>query len=256
MVTDWLKLDLIRQFFGLLSEDSANDKRRLKFWESYHKNIDDMYFALGSYARNNRSRDFIDLRKKMAGRVLDLNAGGLPRNNAFIMRMGDHVAVEFGMSGNACFIFERRNLPFDLGGSAVAGDRSELKHDDHIERLLHIDTGVNRWEQIFEQTLQRHMDVWPVREETTGQPSTTGAAFRGRQNETTRGTQCAEKASYSRRELERFCTSRALKIVDRSTQRGGNLWVVTDQSDRAVNRQLSEWRFRYKPNKGWWRETP
>ena len=55
MVADWLKLDFIRQFFGLLSEDSANDKRRLKFWERYHSSIDDMYFALGSAARTNRS---------------------------------------------------------------------------------------------------------------------------------------------------------------------------------------------------------
>jgi hypothetical protein len=29
---------------------------------------------------------------------------------------------------------------------------------------------------------------------------------------------------------------------------------LTNQSDQSVNRQLSDWGFRYKQNKGWWRE--
>jgi EH_Signature domain/SNF2-related domain len=50
MVADWLKLELVQQFFSLLAEDGVNDKRRLRFWERFIESIDDMYFALGSYA--------------------------------------------------------------------------------------------------------------------------------------------------------------------------------------------------------------
>lgn len=251
MVVDWLKLDLIRQFFSLLAEDNANDQRRLRFWERHHKSIDDMYFALGSHARNTNSRDFVDLRKKMAERVLDLNAAGSPRNSAFIMRMGDHVAVEFGLSGNACFIFEHRTLPFDLNQKSINGDRSALKHDTHAERLLHIDTNNGRWEQIFEQKLRGLLKAERDERPTSRSPGRDAQPRDGRTVETK--SPGSNAAPYSPGELQRFCKSRSLVVRDLSIQ-SGNIWVQTDQSDQSVNRQLIQWGFRYRLNKGWWRE--
>jgi hypothetical protein len=254
MLSNWLKLDLIRQFFSLLAEDNANDKRRLKFWERYHTSIDDMYFALGSYARNSPSRDFAELRKKMGGRVLRLNAGGPPRNNAFIMRIGGYVCVEFGVSGNACFIFRGRGLPFDLSGGAVAGDKSELKNDDYVKRLLHQETNAGPWERSFEQALLEVMGVQPERH--GGPRSAAGGAPEQRSNaETTRAAQQTQRTRYSRSALEQFCEKRRLEIRD-NTSRGGNLLVLTDQVNQAVNEQLSDWGFRYRLNRGWWREKP
>jgi hypothetical protein len=246
MVADWLKLELLQQFFGLLAEDGTNDKRRLRFWERYIESIDDMYFALGSYAGSNRRRDFVELRKKMSGRVLDLRAGGVPRNNAFIMRMGDYVAVEFGVRGNACFIFEHRRLPFDLNRPAIAGDKTELKHDSHVERLLHIDGTASLWEQQFEQKLRRLVRVQPTASRIAG-------ALGVRRREAAVPNAHTGQSSYARTELDPFATRRGLRIRDLTAQ-GGDLWVLTDQSDQTVNRQLSQWGFRYKPNKGWWRE--
>jgi len=246
MVADWLKLELVQQFFSLLAEDGVNDKRRLRFWERFIDSIDDMYFALGSYAGTNRSRDFIELRRKMSGRVLDLRTGGPPRNNAFIMRIGDYVAVEFGLRGNACFIFEHRHLPFDLNRSAVAGDKTELKHDSYVERLLHIDGSAGPWEYQFEQTLRKLMHVQPT---AKGRLSASGV----RRKETETSPRHSGPTSYARRELDRFAAARGLRIRDLTAQRG-NLWVLTNQSDQSVNRQLSDWGFRYKQNKGWWRE--
>src|SRR6516165_4982183 len=114
MVADWLKLVLIQQFFSLLAADGTNDTRRLKFWERYHDSIDDMYFALGDTARWHRGADFQDIRKKMAGRLLNLHSAGPPNNNAFIMCIGNFVVVEFGITGNACYIFRRDQLPLGL----------------------------------------------------------------------------------------------------------------------------------------------
>ena len=45
----------------------------------------------------------------MKGRLLRLESGG--RNNAFIMRIGGHVVVEFGEKGNAMFAFNGRLAP-------------------------------------------------------------------------------------------------------------------------------------------------
>jgi hypothetical protein len=252
MVADWLKLELLQQFFGLLAEDGANDKRRLRFWERYIESIDDMYFALGGYAGTNRSRDFVELRKKMSGRVLDLHAGGTARNNAFIMRMGNYVVVEFGVRGNACFIFEHRYLPFDLNRPAVAGDKTALKHDSHVERLRHVDSTAGYWEQQFERTLRRLVHVQPTAKGKRIDHST--SALGAQRQKITATNPRADQASNSRTELERFAATRGLNIRDFTGQRG-NLWVLTDQSDESVNSQLLEWGFRYKPSKGWWRET-
>lgn len=254
MVADWLKLDLIRQFFSLLAQDGANDKRRLNFWERYHRHIDDMYFALGSHARTSLNPDFVELRKKMTGRLLELAAGGAPRNNAFIMCIGDYVAVEFGVSGNACYIFKRDRLPFDLGQLVVTGDRLGLKHKSCVERLPHVDTSAGPWERQFEQTIHQLTGVWPEHE---GKDRLVGDKTQRRSSrglELHPGPRAAE-AAYSRAALARFCAERRLTIRD-FTPKKGNLWVMTDDADESVNRQLSAWGFRYKPNKGWWRERP
>src|SRR5207249_508168 len=158
MVADWLKLELIHNFFNLLAEDGSSDTRRLKFWQRYHKHIGDMYFALGRRASKSKSLDFLELRRKMEGRVLGLYAAGPPENNAFIMCMGDCVVVEFGIKGNACFIFRRSQLPFALSGQ-VAGDSTALKDARYVERLLHIDRFGQPWEKTFEATLARLLSV-------------------------------------------------------------------------------------------------
>ena len=247
MVVDWLKLEFIQQFFKLLAEDGVNDMRRLKFWESYHKNIGDMYFALGPHARTNPSSDFVELRKKMSDRALSLTKGGSKRNNAFIMHIGNHVVVEFGIKGNACFIFERSKLPFNLDRGVVAGDKSELKHENHVERMLHIDTSVAPWEEAFAESLRRLMDIQASPQRSISRL----AASSGTGHRDTKST--SEQARYSRVELDRFCATRKLKIED-LTAKSGNLWVRTDHLDEAVNRQLVAWGFKFKVDKGWWRE--
>ena len=149
MVAGWLKRDLIRRFFSLLAADGLNDTRRLKFWERYYASIGDMYFVLGGTALRHQGADFRKIREQMQGRLLELHSAGPRTNNAFIMCIGDHVVVEFGIKGNACYIFKREGLPFTLGG-AVAGNSNALKHWRHEERLLHVDGSFEKWEGRFE----------------------------------------------------------------------------------------------------------
>ena len=154
MVADWLKLHVIHRFFSLLAHNGQNDTRRLRFWQRYYKHINTMHFALGAASANNQSQDFRKVREEMRGLTLQLNSAGHPTNNAFIICMGRHVVVEFGLTGNACFIFEKDALPFPLQGS-VAGDSTELKHESRLERLLHIDGNHEDWEHKFSTTLRR-----------------------------------------------------------------------------------------------------
>ena len=273
MVADWLKLVLIQQFFSLLAADGTNDTRRLKFWERYHDSIDDMYFALGSTARLHRGRDFQDIRKKMAGRLLNLHSAGPPNNNAFIMCIGNFVVVEFGVKGNACFIFARDRLPFLLEGE-IAGNGTALKHPSFVERLRHNDEKAEAWEDKFRKTLASLMRVQPGlqpnRSASPTQASPTPATVHNdaapppfaaqRSEATTRAPSVSQRLdlvaptrgpAFSERELSRLCDSRRLRIED-LRDRNGNLWVLTDDTDGYVSNQLRSWGFAYRSGRGWW----
>lgn len=231
MVADWLKLALIRQFFNLLAADGANDTRRLKFWEQYHDSIDDMYFALGRTAIGHRGKDFQDIRKKMAGRLLNLHSAGPPNNNAFIMCVGNFIVVEFGINGNACFVFARDNLPFSLEGE-IAGDKTALKHPSFVERLLHNDGNFGTWERKFQETLATLMRVKPglqlIRNASPAQVSPAPATRHTDAASAPLATQPlgaivqapdpgvspTHESAFSERGLSRLCDPRRLRIVD------------------------------------------
>jgi hypothetical protein len=259
MVTTWLKLILIQQFFSLLAEDGRQDTRRLKFWEKYHQHIDDMYFALGPTAQNSRDKDFVDIRRKMEGRRLRLARGGSPENNAFVMFIGRYAVVEFGLKGNACFIFSRNALPFDLGGE-VAGDRSGLKHASG-ERLLHMDRGGVTWEHDFRSHLSSRLAISPAaggafgaRPQTASNaqpqrlvtppgppawrpaPAPQSAGFADTRAAPPTPDQPAREA-FSLRDISRLCSPLNIRIQDLRDQ-NGNLWVRADDADPALARQL------------------
>jgi len=277
MVAGWLKLVLIQKFFSLLTEDGSNDTRRLKFWEKYHDSIDDMYFALGHTAMSNSGTDFRNIRKQMEGRLLSLIHGGPSDNNAFIMCMGNYVVVEFGLKGNACFIFDRANLPFKLDGH-IAGNSEGLKYPRYVDRLLHFDGSFETWESKFKRTLDRLMSVrpatQPIKVESPVQPSASPASkpinatqpsgssqpqlttVQGRVpglEVPARPNPAPPRGAFSDEKLSQFCDRRNLQIRDLRGWRG-NLWVNTDESDELVSSQLRAWGFIYKPGKGWWRQ--
>jgi hypothetical protein len=272
MITDWLKLVLIQQFFSLLAADGSNDTRRLKFWERYHESIHDMYFALGSTARRHRGRDFQDIRKKMEGRLLNLHSAGSPDNNAFIMCIGNHVVVEFGLKGNACYIFKSAELPFDLSGE-IAGNGTELKHQSG-DRLLHQDGSWEPWERKFQNSLASRMRVRPVdrpignssdrlTDRGNSLPATprSGVAAnepRAAVGQTANPRQLGiapehtrSSKSFEMSDLRRLCDGRGIRVQD-LRDRNGNLWVLADDGDGYVCGQLRDWGFTYKADKGWW----
>ena len=154
MVYEWVNLELIRLFFTKLSEDGLSDERRLKFWTRYVPLIKSVRFALGSHARTSRELDYIELRKKLKGLTVPLEDNN-QYNNAFVMTMGDLVAVEFSGTSNAFYGYNlKKSLPFSLGSpvrsSPVNGENS-LKNDARVLYLIHKDKvhGYSDWEERF-----------------------------------------------------------------------------------------------------------
>ena len=221
MVSSWLKLDLIEKFFGLLSEDKLNDQRRVRFWSRYVDQISTMHFALGESAFTNRSPDFAALRKSMTGRLLRLENGGGARNNAFIMRIGDVLFVEFGEKGNALYAFDATNPPFDLRAAYISGNRSALKHLSHLDRMTHTDSVGQTWETKLDRFISslaaQHRS--PRAELADATPSFAAPAPKSTTSRVSVPAGAAPEA-----DVTAFLDSRAIRYVD-LREKGGALWA-------------------------------
>jgi len=52
--------------------------------------------------------------------------------------------------------------------------------------------------------------------------------------------------------LSAFAREHGVEIDDKRSS-GGNLWVRAGGSDELVNQLLTQWGFRFKIGKGWWK---
>lgn len=165
-ITRWLKEKFIKQFFTFLADDGNNDQRRVAFWMQYTDQIEQMYFAFGRTALENRSIDFKQMRQEMQGLTFKLEAGGVPSNNAFIMKIRDVVIVEFGTTGNATYFFNAsKPLPFNLSNAhqpgplwGLYGDGRMLKNwssPAFIDKLSH----GGSWEYNFSYFLKNSLQI-------------------------------------------------------------------------------------------------
>lgn len=285
LVTEWLKLEFITAFFTLLAEENTGDDRRLKFWARYVNTITDIRFALGSEAQSNSSQDFQKLRKKMAGLVVPLS-DNVRSNNAFIMRMGSLVVVEFSGYSNACYGYDaRRELPFryDMPVVMPVDGKNSLKHSMRELYLRHQDgiQGYEHWEDRFEAELETKFGVRPksgaapqvilkrpatpttappvgrtaatpsvsVPPTAAGKPAAATALNRGAGSQTVANW---KTTAYSKASLSLFAAQFGLGVEDFTSQ-NGNLWIRTDDSHVGINEVLLRWGFEYKnAKKGWW----
>lgn len=253
MVSDWLKAEIIETFFTKLAEDGSADPRRMQFWKRYVKSIDHMEFALGSTARNSTERDFVALRKKMQGLMCHLESSGA--NNAFIMRMGNLVAVEFSGMNNALYGYDvRKGLPFntkkilrlptDAQNSLKQKARSVLweSHKDGVGSW-------SKWEQNFETILQRDFGIGPQKSipqpRKMVRPPAPAAEIK-------KPNFVMASRPFSLDALRMFGKQMGFEIDDNSSL-GGSLWARTDGANEDVTRVLTNWGFSHKPNKGWWK---
>ena len=146
MVNGWLKRRLIGDFFELFSADSTGaTRRRLDYWLRFEPFIEDMWFVLGVNAREKRGEIYDDFRNRAKGRLLDLDQTTAD-NNAFIMRIGEYLAVEFGAKGNALYLFRWDTLPSTLAKKLTLGQGKSrmsihsLKSSIREERPIHRDS--------------------------------------------------------------------------------------------------------------------
>jgi hypothetical protein len=156
MVEGWVKKRLIRDFFELLAHDGSADVRRLNFWLKWEPQITDMWFVLGADARKNQSAAFDSVRKRMGSSARKLTDSD-DQNNAFVMRIGPLLAIEFGMTGNACYIFAASEFNSDLNQQWLDSKR-DLKQSNRRKWLPH----QGQWEYKFDTELRNLLRAVPA----------------------------------------------------------------------------------------------
>jgi len=241
MVNGWLKRRLITDFFELLSVDGTGDSRRVDYWLRFEPAIEDMWFALGSDAQYRRGEQFNDFRNRAKGRLLDLD-GTTADNNAFVMRVGRYLLVEFGAKGNAMYVFEWHSLGQPLLDTLTSGRARasvsihRLKDSNNIERMIHRDSAAQTWEQKFDAYLVPRIGRRP-----SDAPRHVGAVRRVRSEAFTQDTWTF------------FARTHGLRVED-NRSKDGALWVLGVEQPNHVAVQLEAWGFRSRAPRGWFKE--
>lgn len=263
MVSEWLRGEFIETFFTKLAQDGIGDRRRANFWLRYVKSMTNVQFALGSRALKTPSPDLAMLLKKMKGLYTELKASN-SANNAFIMTLGDLVAVEFSAMGNALYGYQKGYLPFDsseplsLSGRAV----NTLKNiEQSVIRLMHKDNihGWDRWEDMYEATLKESFGILPddalPRTSRVTSPIKTAPDISKSEplpstsSEASLIAKYGEFAIYKLKVLSKY---RGFDIADLRIK-GGNIWAYTQSNDPELIELFQFWGFQHKAEKGWWK---
>ena len=253
VVDSWLKRRLIKDFFELLAQDGSADLRRLNYWLRWESRMTDMWFVLGADARNNHSTAFIELRKRMLGRersLIDNNA----QNNAFIMRVGQLLVIEFGVTGNACFVFAAADFCTSLEQKTFGIHELKQKLPAPAARLSHM----SHWEGRFDYELQKQLMNVPMSKSTLyGQnPSVTqpDQAIRQTVFRSHVPVSASPKAlSINFEEIRRLCNLNKIKWEDNRPNKGA-LWVLIPDRKKSpgIAALLDRGGFHYTDGKGFW----
>lgn len=147
MVSQWLVLEDLEDFFERLQAGGLADTRRLAFWMRFIKQISFSHVALSNRLWGSKEPNWVEFKQKKRGRISRLDGGGSAKN-AFIMKIGEYYFVEFGETGDACYGYTAGSEPFRLGAG-------QLNYPDHLKDKRrcsfwgsHID-GLKTWESKF-----------------------------------------------------------------------------------------------------------
>lgn len=298
LIADWLKSEFIEAFFTKMAQDGNTDHRRLDFWMKYRKYMNHVHFALGSAIIGSTDPDLIFLKDKMKGLISNIK--NRKHDNAFIMYLGDVIAVEFSQNGNALYFYDAsKNAPFDVTNPLeLAKDgRNSLKNSSGIS-FTHQD-GVNgfaKWEDACFSFLAKKFGINPDKTPEKNKkpfvaaesvfkytPAKPAEEIRSTYRPVTHASSATEelkipvftapnkpappiknvvsgKTSWSELYDQPFSDQLLASTCsafgfDRQDKRsiGGALWVNIGNSNSDRNRVFIKWGFKYKADKGWWK---
>ena len=263
MINGWLKRRLITDFFEILSVDGSGDPRRVDYWLRFEPYIEDMWFALGANAQDRTDENFVDFKSSANGRLLDLKSPTRD-NNAFVMKIGQYLAVEFGAKGHAFFLLNWETISPQLLKTLVSGDSStvvtlaSLKPQHRESRLIHMDSADQTWETKFDEALCPLIGHWPKikphsAETVKARPPPISRKSARKVFGFGELLVQSEPNGMTNASWDAFAKSMNL-VVEDNRANGGALWVAGAYQNTKVRNQLTAWGFKLRSPRGWFRE--
>ena len=248
MVKNWLVVKALDDFFRLLQEDQAADERRLSFWLRYQQSIDYFHFALGPDAHTNSQKDYLSFRTRFRDHICRLSSPGKSDNNAFILKLGDFWVVEFGVVGNACFIYEKDGIPFDIGTKSL--DLNFLKDKKKaIYRLSHM----SGWEWDFEHKL-KEIGIHPDNHSGASNIVAKTATNSKLEHQITKPRVFAYNLNVDPLTAGKKVAEDYHIEIEDHTAKGGAFWVLWKSEKGPIADKLRHCGFKYYQSRGWWKK--
>ena len=261
MVLGWVNEANLKLFFELLAGRSGSDEGRLEFWSRYLGQITWTRLIFGSetmdLARSNQEIRSLLAQEEGTYATLTLNTDV----DAFMMQIGDYIAVEFSKKPNACYVYRSKQLGFDLHARRYRGNTDDLKHgfNDRAEiQIIH----VPGWEQRAEEKLKTigiAPDQHSVKRKPRGASSLAPASHVTTTPDNTHTTTAAgpdrapRNAKFSIDNLRKLVSNYSKAHINDYRSTRGRLWVEDPQQHAALATALKRWDFRWsKPRNAWY----
>jgi hypothetical protein len=207
-----------------------------------------MWFFLGQMAYKDQRSAFKDVRERMGGSIRQLEEPSRPENNAFVMRIGEFLVIEFSTKNNAMFIYQADQASADMKYTYRTTTR--LKN---LKGSLGKNSHMGSWESTFDYVLRRKLSqLVPATASQTplyrGNSSTSSTT-----TTTTTTTTASGTLPLNMNELKSVVAVSKASIEDYRAKQG-NLWVTLfDKSqDPSLASYLERRGFKYVPGRGYW----
>jgi hypothetical protein len=158
MVCGWLAEEDLQDFHDLCRRSGVANDERLSYWLRFKRQISYTRLAVSDSIRASRDPDVVRFRRKKGDRLASFS-GAPGEASAIIIRLGDLWFVEFSETGNACYPYHSRALPFDPASQSFSiallkqPTKTFPKRDS---RLLHM----RDWQATFDRFLS-DQGIWP-----------------------------------------------------------------------------------------------
>lgn len=140
MVLGWVNKRNLKDFFDILAARNQADEGRLAFWSNYLEQITwtRLVFSAETMQLKNRNPAIRDLIAREQGAYAGLSE---KRDvDAFMMKIGNFIIIEFSRKPNACYVYSESTLPFDRHKRTYLGTTDDLAYGFHggcAARIIH-----------------------------------------------------------------------------------------------------------------------
>jgi hypothetical protein len=260
MVMTWVTERALKDFFDILASRNSSDAGRLAFWSKYLQQITWTRLIFGSetMALQYSNKAVKELIARERGDYAEMLTN--KKSDAFMMQIGNFLAVEFSVTSNAGYVYDVKSLKFDKNLKYYSGDTDDLKYGFSTGeglRILHTPD----WEDAATYQLQK-LGIYPDAKTSSrvtnsrlkDTPFSPNLKNSGAQSTTFQFNQRGgDTAKFSMGKLHHLVEGfKGAQILDKRGPTGGRLWVEDSSQSRFLAGELEKLGFVWANSRESW----